>query len=103
MSPLCGQSGHDRRKVENTDALGDPIQHRHDLGHMFSAGLVIVAEDDNISAAQRLVILGSPLTDAHRIGSRREPKLGEVVGILLALDDEDRLPLLHRLDQLRQS
>jgi len=52
-----------------------------------SASLIIVADDDHVGAAQTLSIFGAPLICAAWIARRREPKLAEIVRILLTLHD----------------
>ena len=69
---------------------------------VIAARLVIVGNDADIGAREMLVQLRRPLAGASRIAGGDEAELGQIVDVLLAFDDIDRLLLGDSLQHLRQ-
>ena len=66
----------------------------HELGghiaRVTAAGRVIVGQNDDATASQVARDLLSPFAGAAVIARREQPECAEGVGVLFALDDEDR-------------
>ena len=88
--------------VEGADSFSDTAQGRDHLLAMLAAFSVIVGKHHDIRAAEMLGVFVAPLLNAAGIGRRRETDGTEVIDILLALGDVDRLPGGHSLHEFGQ-
>jgi hypothetical protein len=52
-----------------------------------TARIIIIADDDNVGATQVLRVFGAPFVRPAWVARRREPKLAQIVRVLLALHD----------------
>ena len=100
--PLVGTLSPVLTDIENTNPLGDAAQGCDHLLSMFAPLGVIVRKHHHIGVAQVLGKLVAPFLDTARVRRRREPDGAEVVYILLAFRDVDRLTRGNGLHQLGQ-
>jgi hypothetical protein len=81
-------------RLDDADALGDAFELLGDVLGVRPAGLVAVADNDDVRAAQRIAVFVPPLSRAARVRGRDGSDLGqelvESVAVLLALRDPDR-------------
>src|SRR5262245_5917759 len=77
--------------IENADPLSDAAKGRGHLVGVLAARSIIVDQHDDVGAAQVVGILVAPLLDAAGAGRRLETNSTEIVDVLLALGDKDRL------------
>src|SRR5580700_6540584 len=88
------------RQFEDADARGDKGETGRDGEGMVAPSIIVVGYDDHVTTMEIWVKFGPPLWPPRllfvpplgrsaSIASGGEPKLGEIVGILLALDEED--------------
>src|SRR6516162_539896 len=70
---------------------------------MVAAGLVIVGQNHNIGAVQKLAMLRSPFAGAHCVASGRHVPRPQQVSLGFTLDNHNKIAVGDCFDELRQS
>ena len=103
-SPFGGQAGQCRARSRMRTPPSDAVQREGDLKGVIATGLVVVWHDHDICVAQRLgVLVAPPILCTAAIACRRDADFAKVIGVFLALDDDDNALVRQRLDHLGQA
>ena len=75
---------------DDANRRGDAVKMARDIVGMTATYVVVVGQDDDLTATQPVAVPWLPLPRAFRAGRRDDAQTAQPVGILLAFDNADR-------------